>query len=184
MKQLAIQLYKARNLAGDESGAEQGLQQWLEKHPKDIAANLTVASAYQSRGENNKAIALYERVIQISPKNVIALNNLAWLYQTSGDSRALNMAEKAYALAPESRDVMDTLGWIQINNNRLDNGIELLKKAADGQNVPPSVLYHLAVGLDRSGDKNGARDALQKIVSGNENFPERQQATQLLRTLK
>ena len=176
--------YKARNLAGDKTGAEQGLLQWREKHPKDIVAGLTVASMYQSRGEDKKAISQYEQLLRIKADNVIALNNLAWLYQTSGDNRAMDIAEKAYALAPKSGEVMDTLGWIQINSNELDKGIVLLRKAAGSPNAPPTVLYHLAVGLDRRGDKSGARETLQKVLSTGKDFPERQQATQLLETLK
>ena len=47
-----------------------------------------------------------------------ALNNLATAYQQEKNPLALEYAEKAYKLAPDSPAVLDTLGWILVGPRR------------------------------------------------------------------
>ena len=58
-----------------------------------------------------------------------ALNNLAWLYYERKDPRALEIAKKAYELAPNSAPIADTYGWILVEKGEIAKGIEILSKA-------------------------------------------------------
>ncbi len=79
--------------------------------------------------EYMSAITLFEKAIALQPNDVISLNNLAWLYQTQGDSRAISSALKAYTLAPKSAPICDTYGWILSQNGNKDKAITILKEA-------------------------------------------------------
>ncbi len=42
----------------------------------------------------------------------------------------MDTAKRAYELAPTLAGVVDTYGWILVQNNQFENGIQLLEKAA------------------------------------------------------
>ena len=69
-----------------------------------------LASLLQADGRTADALHHYETVLEHDDRNVVALNNAAWLYQLGGAPRALALAERAYALQPENPAVLDTLG--------------------------------------------------------------------------
>jgi len=59
--------------------------------------------------DQNKAINEYELLIAKQPNNVIALNNLSWLYMDKGKfTEALKHSAKAYDLADDIPNVIDT----------------------------------------------------------------------------
>ena len=64
-----------------------------------------------------------------NPNNLLVLNNLAWSLFESKDSRALGFAEQALKLKPDNPDVMDTLGWILVQQGQAERGIKLLQQA-------------------------------------------------------
>jgi len=83
----------------------------VKDHPEDLTAVRALATIYQAKKRYKDAISLYERIIQKQPQNVVALNNLALLYNEVGDGRAVETAERAYKLKPEEPAIADTLGW-------------------------------------------------------------------------
>ena len=67
-----------------KADASDVLQHWSKGHPEDMSVAMVLAGAYQAEKRNKDAITQYERVLQIQPQNVVALNNLAWLYIVEG----------------------------------------------------------------------------------------------------
>jgi Flp pilus assembly protein TadD len=116
------------------------------------------------------------------PNNPIILNNLALAYQQEKDARATATAELAFKYAPDSPEVMDTLGWLLVEQGNTARGLPLLQKAAS-LSPKADVRYHLAVALNKSGDKAGARKELEKLLSGNTDFAKVGEAKALLKTL-
>lgn len=107
------------------------LQKWLQAYPNDIRPLLEVANNQLQQGKNKAAISSYEKIIAQQPKQVIALNNLAWLYGEAGElEKAMNFGEQAAQLAPNSASVLDTLGWIyhKAGDKR---AVETLEKALE-----------------------------------------------------
>ena len=111
------------------------------------------------------------------------LNNLASLYQTEKDSRALVTAEKALKLAPDNAETQDTLGWILLEQGQAPRGLELLRTAASAAPKSTTIRYHFAVALSQSGDKARARKELEALLSNNPKFPEADAAKALLKSL-
>lgn len=122
------------------------LSEWKAKAPGQSQPYTFSALDAQGKGENKAAIEDYEQSLALAPKNAIVLNNLAWLYQESGNSKARETAKKAYDLAPNSAAVMDTYGWILANNGEKKLAIEILEKALAlaNEQVKPEIEQHLA----------------------------------------
>ena len=121
-----------------------------------------------------------EHVVKAEPTDGISLNNLAWLYYTQGDERALETARKAQAAMPGNGSVLDTLGWILVEAGELEEGISVLTNAVERSDAHPTVRYHLAEGYARSGDTDAAKAILTEILANSENFDGRSDAERLL----
>jgi len=104
----------------------QFLNEWLQQLPKSIHANLHKALLLQELGENKQALVHYETILQYQPNQVTSLNNAAWLYFQFADPRAIKLAKKAYNLAPNNANVLDTYGWILFNSGDVNKAREIL----------------------------------------------------------
>jgi len=112
------------------------------------------------------------------------LNNLATCYQALGDARALATAEAALRGAPQRADVMDTLGWILVQQGTdATRGRELLRKAVTREPDNPEIRFHFAASLAKAGEKDRAREELKRLLSSTSTFPQRAQAETLLKQL-
>src|SRR5690606_12910155 len=129
------------------------------------------------------AIAQYQALLDINPKDVAALNNVAIAYQQDQDKRALESAEKAKPLAPQNAPTLDPLGWILVEQGDTAKGLPHLRKALELAPNMTEVRYHYAQALLKSGDKAGARSELEKVVQQGGNFSKLTEAKALLGTL-
>jgi tetratricopeptide (TPR) repeat protein len=179
---IAIRACRAR-LAVDGADSCDLLEDWLTHHPADISVRLFKGYVHQSRGERAQAIAAYERVLRTDPNQVVALNNLAWLYFETGDPRARDTAERALRIQPESASVMDTLGWIETRQGERPRGLELLAAAARRARDDPEIQYHYAFALAESGDSAAARQALAPVLAATTSFASRAAAEELMQRL-
>ena len=180
---MAVKLHTASTKAGNAKAADAKLQQWLKDHPEDIGVWEYLAGENLRAGKNKQAIEQYQLVLKKDPNAPIALNNLANLYYWEKDPRALDTAERAYKLVPDSPVIADTLGWILVQQGKTPRGLELLQKAAATDPRNPVVSYHLAAALAKSGEKVQARKILEPLLAGEQKFPEREAAQLLLKQL-
>lgn len=180
---LAAKIHQAQSLAGDAKKADIGLLQWLKEQPNDLGARGYFAQTHMKAGKNKQAIEQYEFILQKDANNLLALNNLAWLYQLEKDPRALPTAEKAYKLKPDAASIADTMGWILVEQGNIARGLEVLKKAAAAAPKNPEIGYHYAVALAKSGDKTKARKQLEEALASGQDFRQKEQAKALLKQL-
>ena len=150
-----IGLYQARQQSGDAE-AVSTLEEALAASPDDATVRRVAASHYLSAGDHATAIGHYEVLLRQQPDNAVMLNNLAWLYNKTGDARALATAERALEAAPESALIMDTLGWILHQKGESARALELIREAAKRAPAVPEIRYHFAVLLAESDDREGA----------------------------
>jgi len=116
----------------------------------------------------------------LQPDNVVALNNLAWLYGLENTPRALVLAEKAYTLQPESPSIIDTYGWILLKNNKTSEAHTMLKQAAEMLPDVPEVQYHYAKALFKTGDVAAANRILKPLIESGKAFDGRIDAEKIL----
>ena len=177
---LAFQLFKAKR--SDEGIAL--LNNWLDIHPNDAPVILNLANYQLGQDSLDAATLLYEKVLTIQENNVLALNNLAWLYKGKQPEKALELVNQALALTPDTPAINDTLATVLLANNRPEDAERAIKKALKADNKNPSLLYHQAqilVALKRNDD---AKIILEKLIIETKVFSEHKQANQLLNSLK
>jgi putative PEP-CTERM system TPR-repeat lipoprotein len=180
---LVIKIHGAQTLAGKPTQAEAILAQWLKANPNDLVARLYAGEVRLKAGQYKQAIEYYLSVLDKQPDHLIALNNLAWAYQHLKSPKALEYAERAYKLKPESGAIADTLGWVLVEQGNIARGLELLHKAVSLNPNNAETRYHLAVALAKSGDKSKARQELESLLTPEKEFPQREEAQALLKQL-
>lgn len=178
-----VKVHESLRKAGKEKEADARLAQWLKENPSDTATRMYLGTASLFNQQNKAAIVQFNAVLQVDPKNVAALNNLAMAFQGEKDPRALEYAEKAYALAPDHPGVLDTLGWILVEQGNTARGLPLLEKAASLDPRAADIQYHLVLGLLKSGDKAKARKELEQLLGSGRRFSKIDEAKELIKQL-
>jgi tetratricopeptide (TPR) repeat protein len=146
-----------------------------------VPLRMYLAEVYLADGQTRSAIEQYEIVLQQNPKYMPAMNNLDTAYQQEKNPLALEYAEKAYKIAPDNPAIMDTLGWILVEQGNTGRGLPLLQKALSLAPDVAEIRYHFAVALVKSGDKAKARKELDTLLSSGKDFPSREEAKTLLK---
>jgi len=172
----------ALNAAGRPAESAKLLREWLAKNPGDQQARLTLIGLDLAARRLDEAEKLLNELLEKQPGNVIALNNLAWLYHQKNDERARAMAQRAYLLGPTAH-VADTFGWILTTQGDAALALPLLRQAARELPREPSVQYHYAVALNEVGQKEEAANVLRPIVQGTAEFEEKSAAARLYESL-
>ena len=167
--------------AGQHDAAKTMLRALLQKH-EELPALLSLANMDMLDLQYDEAQASYERALERSPNQPVALNNLAWLYARKHDPRATELALNAYRVAPGPR-TSDTLGWVLVGGGDQTAALPYLERAAAGQPQDPEVQYHLAVALEANGAAERARTLLERIVGSTAPFSDRDDAARRLKTL-
>lgn len=181
--ELLIKSAQAMTAAGKSKEAQARLTQWVKDNPNDLRASMFLAELDLAAKAYKPAIALLQEIQKRAPNDTATLNNLAWAYQQDKDPRALPTAEQAYKLAADNPNVIDTLGWMLLEQGNTTRALPLLQKASSMAPNAAQIRYHYAVGLQKSGDKQGARKELNALLAQNKAFPEIEDARALLKTL-
>jgi putative PEP-CTERM system TPR-repeat lipoprotein len=164
-RQLAIAEFRAGVLAG-AGVPEKPLNDWLAAHPDDVDVLTILATRKEEVGNYTEAVALYEGALQKASNNVVVLNNLAMLYMATGNPKALETAEMAYAAAPEVAAVQDTYGWVLLQQGKTEQALAILAAAYKGLPEVAEVQYHYAAALAKAGRSAEALPILKKAVTG------------------
>jgi putative PEP-CTERM system TPR-repeat lipoprotein len=177
---LVTRLAGALLRAGQSNDASTLLLSWLGDHPDDMVATEQLAEIKIAGGSWDDAAKYLELLLKQKPHDPVALNNLAWVYQQQGkEAPAQTLARQAYVLAP-SPQTADTLGWILTTSGDPKNGATLLRQATGDAGGDPRILYHFAVALNDTGDKEAAKKALETVVASQAQFKEKDLAQKLL----
>jgi putative PEP-CTERM system TPR-repeat lipoprotein len=180
---LATRLADALNRSGNQNAAVSTLKGWADKQAQDPTARFALASFYIQIGRADDAIRDHEALLVDNPNNAVLMNNLAWLLQDRDAPRALQLAEKALAAAPNSPAINDTLGWIVLQKGDNARALPLLERAATLAPENPSIRYHYAVGLNRSGKPSDAKRVLAEVLDRKIEFEQLADARKLFESL-
>ena len=179
---LVVAFAQALNSAGDANGATTELLKWQAAHPDDPAVaqllgTFDITAHRYDSAERNLQIAL-----KAQPNDLVALNNLAWIFQQKGDKRAREYAQRAFEQAP-TPEVTDTLAWILVQQGEAAKAAPLLQSASAGRPQNFAIKYHWAVALNDTGHRSEAIEVLRPIVASAEPFDDRVAAQTLLTDL-
>lgn len=177
-------LARALDRSGDPDGALAVLQEWIENHPDDTDTRLALGDLYAGDGREDKAITAYRQVLEAEPDSVRALNNLAWLLRERAPSEAMEHAERAVDLQPDSAAVRDTLGMVLLANDRPEDAVQQLRTAVELAPDEPALRYHYARGLAAVDRDDEAREHLRRALEAESEFEGREEAEALLDELR
>lgn len=172
---LLSQIYLAE---GRQDDALASLGTAVAKNPRDVASLMLMGILHQQKNESELAREAYEKLLQVNPGFVPALNNLAYLYSEHlGDlGKAYDLSNKARELRPADPIVLDTFGWILYQRREYTWAVSILADSASKLPDNPEVQYHLGMARYALGDEAGARTSLSAAVSAATDFPGKDKA--------
>ena len=118
-----------------------------------------------------EAARQYKTILESEPDNVTVLNNLAWISGQLKDPKAIEYAEKAAKLAPESATGSRHVGRLLVDSGNIKRGVELLQKAVALAPNNPTIRLNLARAFVADGQKGAARKELVALEKLGDKFP-------------
>ena len=179
-----IALASHRQAGGDTEAAIVQLQQWLQTHKDDIPVRSRLAEVYGSNNQVGGVVYQYEKILNIEPDNVIALNNLAWYLLDDDPEKALGYAERAIDLSPDSSSVLDTLALAQLRNGNVAGARRSIDRALEIAPQSPDIRFHHAQVSAEEGKTQTAIKALNDLLLEHPDFSERTRLEVLLEHLQ
>lgn len=181
--ELLIKLYEALRIGGKSKEADAKVQQWRAAHADDLKVPGYLGEQYISNKKYQLAISEFEAILKKSPGYPSALNNLAVAYEGAGDARALATAEAAFKALPGNAAVMDTLGWLLVQQGDAVRGLALLREASARLPGVPDIRLHLAKALIKAKQDAAARKELEFLLEKHKQFPQLDEVKGLLKQL-
>jgi cellulose synthase operon protein C len=178
-----VALANYEEAGGDREGAQRLLADWLRQKPGDVAVRMAYAASLQVGAMPEQAAQQYAEVVKLESRNLVALNNLAWLIREKEPVQALDYARRAAELAPDSAEVLDTLAVVEYLNKDYRRAERSIDRALNQQPDNPSLLYHSAMIDVALEDESQARATLEELLESNAEFPELAEAKALLAQL-
>lgn len=157
------------------------LVNWLAKNPNDLTSAISLAENYRQKGDLIAARNYYQQLLNQHPNNLVLMNNTAIIEQELENfDQAAALAEQAYLLNNSNVNIIDTKAWIEIKRGNYQEALSLLREAntLDYQNA--EIKYHLAVALDKVGQRNQGLPYLEAAIKSPQNFSDKAKAQALL----
>ncbi|MDL0429696.1 tetratricopeptide repeat protein [Marinobacter sp. TBZ242] len=160
-----LEVARARALAraGLRNSAIESLENARQAFPRDPQILMSLAMLQQENNAPEKAASAYEALLELEPKNVVALNNLAWIYHQQGDDRAMDLARQAFEVNSDNAAIADTYGWIMFQAGQTEESLPVLEKAHELQPDSEEIAMHLAEAYRASGRDADAKRILEKF---------------------
>jgi len=93
--------------AGKHNAASKQLESYLATNPMDEDANLLLGICLESGGHTHSALAVYEFLTEVAPRNPEGLKRAGSMMRVNGDAvRALEYYERALEADPRDRDAI------------------------------------------------------------------------------
>jgi tetratricopeptide (TPR) repeat protein len=152
----------------DTGAAESVMNKGIAAMPGNVALSMGLASIYERQGEFDKAIDLYQSLLEKNDDLLVAKNNLASLLTDyRGDPASL---EQARTIAAELRSsqipqFLDTYAWASVMaSTNLEEAIVILEGVVKENGQVDVYAYHLGEAYRRKGDAENAMTYLSKAV--------------------
>ena len=143
---VALRLIEALQRSNQAPAAQQVLTLFTQQNPRNVPAQILVASAHMQSRNWGEAIRIYENLRRrVGDRDASILNNLAWAYSEQGNyDAAVPIARRAWQLDRDNPATADTLGWILVKSGTARaEGMALLEQAARGAPTDEDIRRHL-----------------------------------------
>ncbi len=119
-------------LENDEvSGAESRVAMMVVKFPKEYDTYYAACQLYLTKKDSKESIIFCEKAVEASDKPPVSdLYFLAMAYMDSEKyEKAFSRFEEAHKKSPKNADLINNMGFCEMNRGNYDNAIKLFKKA-------------------------------------------------------
>ena len=143
----AISVLTLRSGRGSPEQYQQ-VERWLtaarQKKPESWLYTEFLAELEDGRGRYDKALELYRETIRQDPRNVVALNNAAFILAFTGTGgEALEMIDRAIGVAGQVGELLDTRAVVQLRQGHAALAVADMQQATT-QKQSSSFYFHLA----------------------------------------
>jgi tetratricopeptide (TPR) repeat protein len=132
--------------------------------PQETQVLLHLGTGHELLGEYGQAMACYRKALELKPKDASLLNQVAWHFATSAVANlrdlagAVQLAEKAAALNPQSGAIRNTLGVARYRAGDFKQAVADLERSTQiGKGGTSADFFFLAMAHWQLGDKDQAR---------------------------
>ncbi len=182
-KQAILGLYRSFKKAQQLEKVIPYLNSWLERHPNDLAIEISLADSYKNSGDLLQAAEKYEQLLNNRGQLPILLNNIANVYYALNETeKAREHALQAYSYLKDNVAIIDTYAWIESRLGNHEKALPLFRHALTKDYDNAAIKYHLAVTLDKLGRTAEAKNFLIEAVDSDQMFSDKEQAKSLLAT--
>jgi tetratricopeptide (TPR) repeat protein len=160
---LAAALVEGQAADADMKRARPVLAGAIQRHASNEQLLYAVGLVAILQNEHTAAEALLRRVIELNPRHVPSLNNLALVVSEIPAQReeALRLIDQALEVAGPNPGLLDTKGTILVYSGRSAQAITLLESAIQGKDVDPRHHFHLALAYHDTGRAAEAKTQMQ-----------------------
>ncbi len=153
-------------------------------YPESASLRTRLAEIYELSGKRALAVEEYRKIISASPGSAAPYQKIALLLASEGDlAGALDFAKKGLALNPEDAEARDTLGWIYFRMGKFREAFEASSRIEKDGNASPTAYYHLGLIYQELEMPLNARDAFERALNMNDEFPDSAEAKRRLKAL-
>lgn len=181
---LAIRLHQALFAGGQRADADRLVAEWQKENPKDFGFSYYLGDLAMSRADFSAGEKHYRAVLDVQPRNALALNNVAWLMAKQGKAGAVPLAEQANQILPNRPQLMDTLATALAAEGEVKRAIDVQKRALQIDRNDPNLRLNLARLHLKAGEKPQARAELEDLARLGDRFRAQAEVTELLRLTK
>ncbi len=141
-----------------------------QNRPENARLHHFLGVLYEMDDRPAPAMDRYAQAIELDRGLGEAMNNLAYLLAERGEDmdRALDLAQEAKALLPESPNAADTLGWVLYKRGIPSAAVGYLREAEAGMDPADDTLgiirHHLAMAYEANGESSKAIDSLERAL--------------------
>jgi Tfp pilus assembly protein PilF len=145
---------------------ERLLKEALARQPQARLLGNFLAGLYEQEGRWEEAVAAYRAVLKDNGRDVMALNNLAYLLALRGGdtAEALALVERAVELAGPVGALLDTRGVVHLKRGQTEQAVKDLQQALMQASSPGRYL-HLALAHHRGRDRAAAARAWRQVTA-------------------
>ncbi len=164
---------------------------WAEKHPENNDVKLFLGDLYTRAGDDENARKHYQALLsstkKITPRAEIhANNNLAIIYLKSDQvDMAAKHAQKAFDMAPNNPPVVDTYAQMLMKQGQAEKAIAHFNQAlallpTNDRRNRSLFSFGKAKALIQSDQKAQAQKILKRLIKNDPDFPQIEQAKEML----
>jgi Flp pilus assembly protein TadD len=145
----------------------------MAKAPPLSVINLQIAAAYRNKKDYDAAIAAYDDLLKLDPRNEKAAIGISTTNLERGNAQAAEDALlKAAGSATAGREVYYSLGDVKFTTGETDEAIKWYRKAAAADPAWGKPLYKLGLCALKQGDKQGATKLMDQAIAVDPVSPE------------